>query len=116
MSVSRQQASELLEFYAKGQSAAEETVTDVSVTIVPVNADAAFTLVTLLSVTAGDVYYSIGSGGVVGKGTKMQLGVTFKFFGGQSLKAICSTAAATAEIAFQVFKIGRSLESGADIN
>ena len=95
-----------LESFGLGEAPDSGQVTDTNSVIVSADVDMAYVVVTLLSVTAGNVFMAQRSAAVAGKGQLMVIGEARKIFGDKTVQMVVDTGAATAEIAFQVFKRG----------
>ena len=92
-----------VEAFAQGQVPDSAALTDVASTILATSANRAYVTVELITISAGQVHIARGQTALADKGTSLQLNVPQKFFGAESISAICETAAATGTVIFQDF-------------
>ncbi len=95
-----------LQSFGLGQTPTSAALTDARSAIIAADADRAYVVVTLESVTAGDVFVAVGATAVALAGQKLELDIPQKFFGGEVLNGICGTAVATAVVLVQAFLRG----------
>lgn len=95
-----------LEAFGLGQAPTVDVIGDTSSSINAADADRAYAVITLHSVTTGDVFFAVGHPAEAAKGQKFQLGVPVRVWGRQDVNAICGTAAATALVIQQSFNRG----------
>lgn len=96
-----------LEAFAVGQTPISAAVTDTNSVALAADADRAYSVVTLLSVTSGFVFLAQGAVAEADKGQMFAaVGSRLKIFGSGSVQVIAGEAAQTATLGIQEFKRG----------
>lgn len=95
-----------LEQFSLGQVPTSVQLTVTSGAIVAADPDRAYAVIAMVSITGGNAFIASNQTALADKGRLLQLGVPVFLFGPEAVNGICDTAAQTAEIAIQEYKLG----------
>ncbi len=92
--------------FAQAEAPTSAAITDSTSSILSVDPDRAYAILTLESVTGGSVFFSQGGAAVALNGRRLFVDEEHIVYGSDLVAGICGTAAQTAVVLVQVFKRG----------
>ncbi len=95
-----------LEQFSLGQVPTSAALSDTSAAILAADPDRAYAVIALLIVSAGNAFIASNQTALADKGRLLQVGEPIFLYGPEAVNGICGTAAATATVVIQEYKLG----------